>query len=280
MKACGRLHSASLSVVKVAAIIGVFATLVSCARPSRDLRVYVLDGGTLGTDSAVIAYLVSHTDGTLLWEAGTIPDSVIESRSPADELPEIVRKFEAKAERTLRSQLAEIGYMPETITHFAASHYHFDHIANAKDYASSMWLVQQGDRDAMFADGPPPFGAVPEFYSALEDAETVVLNGDHDVFGDGTVVLKSTPGHTPGHQVLFLDLANTGPVVLGGDIYHHPDEREQILETIPAFDSSKEQSMVTRPALEAFLVQTGADLWIGHDAVRFRSQKHSPEYYD
>ena len=276
-----RLRVALLAVVVGLASVGALAgAAISATQSAGHVRVYVFDCGALGEDTAVTAYLVVHPEGSLLWEAGTIPDRLIESGVPEGEMPELVRAFGATAERTLESQLAQVGYTPDRITYFAASHYHFDHIANANDYRGATWLVQEAERDAMFADGPPPFGAEPAFYSGLEQATTILLNGDHDLFGDGTVVLKSTPGHTPGHQALFLNLAETGPVVLGGDVYHGPAERENMLDTIPPFDSSKEQSMVTRPALEAFLLETGAELWIAHDMALLRSQRTSPEYYE
>ncbi len=60
------------------------------------------------------------------------------------------------------------------------------------------------------------------------------------MFGDGTVVIKFTPGHTPGHQSLFLKLAKTGPVLLSGDLYHYPEEITY--KRIPSFDSDKEQT--------------------------------------
>jgi glyoxylase-like metal-dependent hydrolase (beta-lactamase superfamily II) len=120
-------------------------------------------------------------------------------------------------DRPLLPQLAAIGYTPADITYLALSHFHRDHVANASLFAKSTWIVQKGDRDAILA--PRPVGQpsrVPEpiFFEGLADAKSVLLNGeDHDVFGYGTVVLKSTPGHTPGHQSLFLKLANTGNVM-------------------------------------------------------------------
>ena len=78
----------------------------------------------------------------------------------------------------------------------------------------------------MFAEKPP--GATPTFstYSNLRESKTLIITtDDYDVFGDGTVVIKFAPGHTPGHQVLYVKLANTGGVVLSGDLYHYPEER-------------------------------------------------------
>jgi len=101
---------------------------------------------------------------------------------------------------------------------------------------------------------------------------------DHDVFGDGTVVIKFTPGHTPGHQSLFLKFAKTGPVVLSGDLYHYPEERTT--GRFPTFEFDKEQSGKSRAMVDQFLKKTGAQLWIEHDLATNQKLKMSPGYYD
>jgi N-acyl homoserine lactone hydrolase len=98
------------------------------------------------------------------------------------------------------------------------------------------------------------------------------------VFGDGKVVIKATPGHSPGHQVLFLDLPKTGKIVLGGDLYHYPEERA--LGRIPPRDFNPAQTATSRAALETFLKSTGATLWIQHDATAHAKLKKAPDYYD
>src|SRR3970282_1743645 len=115
----------------------------------------------------------------------------------------------------------------------------------------------------MFADKPE--GIIqPAHYSALRTAKARVLdNEDLDVFGDGTVVVKSTPGHTPGRQGLFVRLAKRGPVLLAGDLYHYPEERAT--GRIPTFEFNADQSRASRQTIEAFIKQTGAELWIEHD---------------
>ena len=114
-------------------------------------------------------------------------------------------------------------------------------------------------------------------YSALKNSKTIKLTGDHDVFGDGTVVLKSTPGHTPGHQSLFLKLARTGAIVLTGDLYHYAAERA--LHTFRAEDDI-ERTRASRVAIDEVLKKTGAQLWIQHDILANVTLKKSPQYYD
>ena len=119
----------------------------------------------------------------------------------------------------------------------------------------------------------------PKFFEGLANSKTVLLNSeDHDVFGDGTVVIKSTPGHTPGHQSLFLKLANTGNVLLSGDLYHYPEEITY--KKIPSFDTNKEQTAKSREMIEEFVKQNHAQLWIQHDYTPGIKRKIAPEFYD
>jgi glyoxylase-like metal-dependent hydrolase (beta-lactamase superfamily II) len=130
----------------------------------------------------------------------------------------------------------------------------------------------------MFAEKPPGT-TQPSSYSALRNSKVVILKTDeHDVFGDGTVVIKSAPGHTQGHQVLYLKLAKTGGVVLSGDLYHYPEERK--LGRVPTFEVDQDQTRATRMAIEAFLNKTGAQLWIQHDFAGNAKLKKSPNFYE
>jgi glyoxylase-like metal-dependent hydrolase (beta-lactamase superfamily II) len=98
------------------------------------------------------------------------------------------------------------------------------------------------------------------------------------VFGDGTVVIKFTPGHTPGHQCLFLKLAKTGNILLSGDLYHYPEEIT--FKKIPSFDTNKEQTAKSRQMIEEFVKQNRAELWIQHDYTSGIKRKIAPEFYD
>jgi N-acyl homoserine lactone hydrolase len=178
----------------------------------------------------------------------------------------------------LKTQLAEAGYSPADITYLALSHYHWDHTANANEFGAATWLVRQVERDAMFAQKPPDL-TKPSTYAALRNSKTVIISDDeHDVFGDGTVVITLAPGHTPGHQVLYLKLVKTGAVVLSGDLYHYPEERS--LRRVPTFEFDQEQTRASRANIDAFLKKTGARLWIQHDFASDARLKKAPNYYD
>jgi N-acyl homoserine lactone hydrolase len=262
--------------------------------PPKSLRLYVLDcgkitvangdsmgfkPGELATSNMVTpCFLIVHPRGSMMWDTGEIPDSAFKSGVT----PQTAGAF--TVDRPLLPQLAAIGYTPADITYLALSHYHGDHVANASLFAGSTWIVQQGDRDAIFApraDTKGKLGAVgdPAYFTGLDKSKTLLLKGeDHDVFGDGTVVIKFTPGHTPGHQSLFLKLAKTGPVLLSGDLYHYPEEITY--KRIPSFDSDKEQTAKSRAMIEEFVKKNKAQLWIQHDYTAGIKRKIAPEFYE
>jgi len=241
---------------------------------ARDPKV-LTDRGVTVTDMSVVAYLIVHPRGTLLWDSGTIPD--------ADVKPEGTVVARATVNKTLAGQLAQIGYKPSDITYFALSHYHYDHSANANAYAGSTWLVQRPERAAMFPETPranPIEADVVAKFSALKTAKTKILDGDYDVFGDGSAVIISTPGHTPGHQSLFLKLAKYGPLLLTGDLYHYPAERT-MRDFLPfAGRGDDAQEAVSKAKVEALVNKEGATVWIQHDIIADRHLNKSPAFYE
>ena len=267
------------------------------AQPPRSVRLYVFDCGLLHnadmgrfnlkkedvttTDMSMACFLIAHPKGNLIWDTGAVPDdswtpngSMITQRVT---LPD-GQKREADVDKTLRAQLTEIGYSPSDINYLALSHYHYDHTGNANEFASATWLVRQDERDAMFG-GKYSGGIQPSTFSALQKSKTIILKDDeYDVFGDGSVIIKAAPGHTQGHQVLYVKLAKTGGVVLSGDLYHYPAEKT--LDRVPTFEFSQEQTRASRVAVDAFLKKKGAQLWIQHDFEGDAKLKKSPQFYE
>src|SRR5688572_5826624 len=244
----------SLAALLLAATLG--AGCAQTPTASGGPRLYILDCGDIkpmdpnlfgvkkeemsGDGSFVTpCYLVVHASGTLIWDVGQIPDAQI----PGDGTEVVVQEI-LKARLRLLPQLQALGYTPADITYLAMSHYHLDHTANANLFAGSTWIVQQAEYDAMF--GATEFAIRDaSSYSNLKDSKRITLNNaDHDVFGDGTVVIKTGPGHTPGHQMLFLRLTNFGPLLLEGDLYHLPEERT--LDRVPSFDYDAAMTRATR----------------------------------
>ncbi len=258
--------------------------------PPHTLRLYIFDCGTIAAMDPVLfgfkpgelnhdvtfvtpCYLIVHPKGTLMWDVGQVPDQDI-----PDDGTEVVQQGILKATRRLGPQLAAVGFTPKDITYLAMSHYHIDHTANANMFAGSTWIVQQAEYDIMFSDAQVGI-RMPETYKDLKSAKRITLNdADHDVFGDGTVIIKTGPGHTPGHQLLFLKLAKFGPLLLVGDLYHLPEERT--LDRVPTFDFDAALTRATRRKMDAFVKKTGATLWIQHDPAMNARLKKAPMYYE
>ncbi|MGC2332348.1 MAG: N-acyl homoserine lactonase family protein [Candidatus Acidiferrales bacterium] len=276
------------TVLIAAATLGSVIARSDPPKPPKALRLYVFDCGVIkamdpklfnfkpgelaNATMSVPAFLIVDPKGTLIWDTGSIPD--VDFKGDATPITEGY----FTATRTLRSQLTEIGYAPADITYLALSHYHGDHVANANEFAASTWLVRKVERDAMFAAKPPAI-ATPRTYNELKNSKTILITTDeYDVFGDGKVIIKSAPGHTPGHQVLIVKLAHTGNVMLSGDLYHYPEERK--LNRVPSFEYNAQETLASRAMIEAYLKKTNTRLWIEHDFAANAKLKKAPKYYD
>ena len=192
-------------------------------------------------------YVVDHAKGQLLWDAG-LPSEVAAAEGWVVRPDGLANTLD----ETLASQMQRmsLGFDMDTLEYVAFSHIHWDHVGASNDVTSGTWLVQQGDYDAAHAEGNMSVPAVqPGLLVGIKERPTQVLSGDHDVFGDGTVQLIAADGHTPGHQVLFLDLAETGPVVLSGDLYHFQFSR--VNRVVPLFNVDAERTLQSIDKVEA-----------------------------
>ena len=268
------------------------------AKAPASVRLYVFDCGTLHnadmgrfnlknedvstSDMSMVCFLIAHPKGNLIWDTGAVPD---DSWTPTGKtftahitLPDGQTR-EADVTKTLTGQLAEAGYSPADINFLSLSHYHYDHTANANEFAGATWLVSQIERDVMLGGGKASGSIRPSTFSALEKSKTIILKDkEYDVFGDASVIIKSAPGHTQGHQVLYVKLAKTGGVVLSGDLYHYP--AEMTLDRVPTFEFNQDQTRASRKDVAAFLKKTNSQLWIQHDSVGMSKIKKAPQFYE
>ncbi len=248
LAACGQTPQSEAPQVELYAMdcgVGEFA----------DIGMFADDGSMSGQARTLVdpCFLIRHPDGDLIWDTGfseaiaDMPDGyVVEAMG--------VRVTVA---RKLTDQLADLGLTPADIEFVSFSHQHADHTGNGNLFASSTWIVDADERAYMFSD---EMRAAQSFagYSQLETAETRLIEGDadHDVFGDGSVTIIQTPGHTPGHTILLVRLANSGPVLLTGDIYHLAETRERRL--VPTFNVDREQTLASMDEVERIAAETNA----------------------
>jgi N-acyl homoserine lactone hydrolase len=207
-------------------------------------------------------YLIHHKLGWMLWDTG-IPDAVAAMAAPP---PGPIPWHRAK---TLAVQLASIGVRPEDIKYVGISHTHADHVGNVDLFPTATVLIQKAEYDWAFSLEKKPF-------SAAHPVDLLV--GDRDVFGDGSVMIISTPGHTPGHESLMVDLPKTGWLLLSGDVAHFQDNFDN--RRVPAGNTDKEKSVASMQHVADLLAKYHAQFWINHDAAQTARTRHAPEYYD
>ena len=219
-------------------------------------------------------YLIRHAKGWLLWESG-VPDAIAAK-------PEGVvvgnGMLTLHLRKTLRSQLHDLGVAPADISFLGFSHFHGDHVGNANLFTAATLFIQQAEYDAAFGPDAAKSGFNAALYDKLRDVPTVKLDGDYDIFGDGSVVIYSTPGHTPGHQSLLIRLPKTGPVLLSGDAVHFQENWEN--RRVPARNFNKEQSLASMQKLADILDREHAKLWINHDKANTDTLPHAPEFIE
>jgi len=260
------------------------------AKSAIKLKLYVLDCGTVQArdlslfnpqlpkgkqmDMAVPCYVIKHpTRGTLVWDAG-LQDKISKSSNGVEAYQ---GAFHLSVKKTMLSQLQEIGLEPKNVTYFAPSHLHLDHGGNANYFTHSKLLMQQSEYQAAFTKEAVNYGFDINHYAKLKSATHISLNGDHDVFGDGSTIILSTPGHSPGHQSLYVKLPETGPVILSGDLYHFEDNRKNY--GIPVWNDKK-LTVQSFAKIDNILDNTSATLWIQHDPDEAKSKKMSPNFYN
>ena len=189
-----------------------------------DLDIFAVSGDYAGMEDTLTdsCYLIRHPEGDLLWDLG-LPAALLESG------PQTNAPFAVSLETSITDQLARLDLSPADIDYVAISHMHFDHTGQPEAAEGATWLVHEAEYDAMFAE------ETAAQYQGFTGFETTKFTGNYDVFGDGSVMILDLPGHTPGHTALQVELAETGTVLLTGDLYHLNQSREE--RQVPRFNT-------------------------------------------
>ncbi|MEI7036493.1 N-acyl homoserine lactonase family protein [Fulvimonas yonginensis] len=269
------------------ALLLALATLAHGAGVPPDIRLYVLDCGHLEMrdmrlfdDSGALdgkpgamsvpCFLIRHPKGTLLWDTG-LGDTLADQPGGAELAPGIRGTVRMK----LVDQLGALGLSPADIDYLAFSHWHEDHTGNANLFGGATWILQRRELAAATGNKPPPFEPLAPV-SAWRSARKRIIDGDTDLFGDGSVRILFMPGHTPGHQVLEIRLPHAGAVLLAGDLYHSRENRR--FGRVPRVNVDRLQTLESIRRFEAIAVRDHARVVIPHDPRDVAALPHFPAF--
>jgi glyoxylase-like metal-dependent hydrolase (beta-lactamase superfamily II) len=223
-------------------------------------------------------WLIKHGDQWLLWDTG-VPESALNDPKGWSTLPKLIVYH---LDRSLTDQLAEIGLKPGDIALVAISHTHGDHIGNMGLFPNATVLMQRAEYSWIHSpDGPNDnvnqlMALARKLMGAPKHLQ--LIDADTDVFGDGSVILVSTPGHTPGHQSLLVHLRNSGFIILSGDVVHTEENFEKNI--VPSLNTNKADSIASMEKIRQMIGTYKAQLFINHDKGESDHLKLLPAFYD
>jgi N-acyl homoserine lactone hydrolase len=280
-KTVHRRFRAAAAMWAVLATTALAAATGSVARAGQVDRLYVIDCGwaqaedqslwSPGVNAGVPivfsnnCYLIHHSsEGYLLWDTG-ITDRL--AAAPDGITVPALRQTWHRAQ-TLAGALASLGIKPADVRWVAISHAHPDHVGNLDAFPDATLIIQMAEWDYAMALPQKPFNP---------ERKVQKIEGDKDLFSDGSMLILSTPGHTPGHQTLLVHLENTGNIVLSGDVVHFQSNWDN--RRIPGFNLDKAQSAASMERIARVVMDKHAELWINHDKPSSDLLRHAPEFY-
>ena len=255
------------------AVANVRLYAIDCGRIRvSDMSVFSDTGELDGRPAAVVdsCFLIRHPKGNLLWDTG-LSDKLVGNGNVKNGI------FELSVKKGLVDHLKTIGLTPSDVTYLAFSHLHFDHTGNANAFASATWILNKDE--IAWAEAAPTPGAVdPGSFAASRTANRRTIDGDYDVFGDGSVQILKTPGHTPGHGVLEVKLRKSGVVILSGDLYHSRENRK--FKRVPRINVERADTLASIDRIERIVKNTRARFIVQHDADDFATLPEFPAFLE
>jgi glyoxylase-like metal-dependent hydrolase (beta-lactamase superfamily II) len=223
-------------------------------------------------------WLIKHGSEWLLWDTG-VPQTALNDPKGWSTLPKLIVYH---LDRSLTDQLAEIGLKPGDIGRVAISHTHGDHIGNVWLFPSATIVMQRAEYSWIHSPNGPNDNVNQLMALARKLMGTPknlqLIDGDADVFGDGSITLVSTPGHTPGHQSLLVHLKKSGFIVLSGDVAHSEENFEK--DIVPSLNTDKAASIASMEKIRRLLTTYQAKFFINHDKSQTDTLKLLPAFYD
>ncbi|WP_375402663.1 N-acyl homoserine lactonase family protein [uncultured Sphingomonas sp.] len=223
----------------------------------RDVAIFSDTSAYEGVKKSLVAscYLIRHGDDLMLWDTGYPAATKTDPKSPI------------AMRSTVVEQLRALGVAPAQVARLGISHHHGDHIGQTRDFPGATLLIGQGDWAALTATpAATGFGApdpVPVAHWISGGGKVEQVRGDLDVFGDGSVVMLDTPGHTPGHHSLLVKLKGRGPVLLTGDLAHFQENYDT--GGLPSFNTNRADTIASLDRFKTMARNLKATVIIQHD---------------
>ncbi len=218
----------------------------------------------------VSSWLVVHPRGKLLFDTGIHCDALADPTARLGRRVASLFAIRSKAKENPVDQLATLGLAPHDIDFVVNSHFHFDHCGCNDSFSSARFLVQKAELESARAE---PKRYNPKDWDHPLDYRPV--EGEHDVFGDGSVMVLPTPGHTPGHQSLWVRDGSSRQLVFTADASYTKEHLERAILPGNAYDAAE----MTRSlgVLRDLRDRRGVALLYGHDAEQWNSLPHAPD---
>jgi glyoxylase-like metal-dependent hydrolase (beta-lactamase superfamily II) len=203
--------------------------------------------GDLKIQFVYSCYLIKHDNEYLLWDTGH-----------AMTTPNVAPKV------SLVDLLVKIDVKPDQIKYVGISHFHADHTGQIVSFPKATLLIGAREWDAITSPKPPEGANVKPFESWIKgDSKVEPVPTDKDVFGDGSVIMLRTPGHTPGHSSLLVKLAGMGPIIITGDAVHFRENWDS--DGVPWFNYDRAETVASIERLKKIAANLKATVVIQHD---------------
>jgi N-acyl homoserine lactone hydrolase len=223
-------------------------------------------------------WLVKRGNQWLLWDTG-VPEATANDPNGWTTLPKLILYH---LDKTITGQLAEIGLKLPDVTYVAISHTHGDHIGNVTLFSDAEILIQRTEYEWIHGSNGPNENVNQLMALARRlmgnPRNLRLIDGDLDVFGDGSVTLISTPGHTPGSQSLLVHLKNSGFIILSGDVVHL--EENFAKSRVPSLNTGKQASIESMERIRQIIKTYKAIMFINHDKKQTDGLRLLPAFYD
>lgn len=280
----------------------VVTACISVAAQAQDIKLYVFSSGALTIGKGVLQnfgpmdppiqipvgfYVIQHPKGNVIFDTGN-NDRLIKDPAYWGAAYDALKPVNTP-DVAIDVQLQKIGLTPNDIKYVVASHLHLDHGGNVGKFPNSTIVVQKDEVLNAFwpepgTGGPYMLGDVLPLRAANSNYPNAVkmlqLNGDLDLFGDGTLVVKRWVAHTPGSQMMTVRLKNTGLIVLTGDNVYFRENVEKSLPPNIVLAYNPTGFMTAYEWIRHLQATEKADFFTAHDPDAFKAMKKPPAFYD